>query len=141
MVVFPCISLQKMAALNMINGLNVNLDNLSAPSSATIQYLLKVPTPFYKMIEKYHQGQETQMQRRDLRAGKQKGVAHSLNAQEMHVELSWSGQLPCHVNETYKVNNKGQLVVKGVMEVNGEKYIVEQVYNKEDNTPLNSSEC
>ncbi|KAH7615648.1 hypothetical protein Ndes2526B_g09607 [Nannochloris sp. 'desiccata'] len=133
--------IQKMAAISMINGLNVNLNDSRDPSSATIQYLLKVPTPFYKIIEQYHQGLETQMQRRDMRAGKQKAVAHSLNAQEMHVELSWSGQLAGHVNETYKMNSKGQLIVKGVMEVDGEKFVVEQVYNKEDNTPLKSSEC
>jgi len=125
----------------MINGLNVNLNDSRDPSSCTIQYLLKVPTPFYRIIEKYNQGQETEMQRRDLRAGKQKAVAHSLNPQEMHVELSWSGQLPGHVDETYKMNNKGQLVVKGVMEVNGEKYVVEQVYNKDGNSPSKSSEC
>jgi hypothetical protein len=70
-----------------------------------------------------------------MRAGKQKGVAHSLNAQEMHVELSWSGQLPGKVHETYTMNTRGQLVVKGVMEVNGEMHVVEQVYNKEESSP------
>ncbi len=125
----------------MINGLNVNLDNSHDPSSATIQYLLKVPTPFYKITEQYRQGQETHMKRRDMRDGKQKAVTHSLNSQEMHVELEWFGQLSGRVTETYTMNKKGQLVVKGVMEVNGEKYVVEQVYNKEDSTPLNASEC
>ena len=80
------------------------------------------------------------MKRRDMRAGQQVAVTHQLNAHEMHVELFWDGKLPGHVHETYSMNSKGQLVVRGIMEVNGEKHVVEQVYNKEGNTPLSPSE-
>ena len=118
-----------MAAMNIINGLAVKVND--SQSSATVQYLTKTPIPFYKVCENFRKGEETHMKRRDLRAGKQRAIAHNLNKDEMKIELAWDGDLPGHVHETYHVNNKGQLVVRGLMEVNGKKYDVLQVYNKE----------
>lgn len=118
-----------MAAMNIINGLAVQLNDTH--DSATIQYLTKTPIPFYKVREQFRKGEETQMKRRDLRAGQQRAFAHTLKKDEMQVDLAWGGELPGKVAESYQVNSKGQLVVKGVMEVNGKKFDVVQVYNKE----------
>ena len=113
--------------MNVINGLAIDL---SAEDRATVKFRTKVPIPF-KVTETFHRGQETQMARRDLRAGKQRAFTHSLGAQEMTVELEWGGDLGGRVHETFTVDEKGQLVVRGVMELQGQKYDVLQVYTKE----------
>lgn len=79
----------KMAALKMVDGLAVDLSPDAA--SATVRFLTRVPTPFYSIQESYAKGKETHMGRRDLRAGRQRAVAHALGPRGMAVELKWEG--------------------------------------------------
>jgi hypothetical protein len=120
----------KMAALKMVNGLAVDISPDAA--SATVRFLTRVPTPYYSIKESYAKGRETHMGRRDLRAGRQRAVAHALGPRCMSVELKWDGDLPGRVMETFEVDDEGRLVVRGKMEVGGKTYDVRQVYRRED---------
>lgn len=119
----------KMAALKMVDGLDVDLAPDAA--SATVRFLTRVPTPFYSVKEAYARGRETHMARRDLRAGRQRAVAHALGPKAMAIELAWEGELPGRVMETFEMDDQGRLVVRGKMEVGGQTYDVTQVYCRE----------
>jgi hypothetical protein len=70
------------------------------------------------------------MQRRDLRRGQQRGVAHTLAPDAIRLEISWGGQLPGRVDEEFRLNARGQLEVRGLMDLGGKRFDVRQLYNR-----------
>jgi hypothetical protein len=120
--------MQKVAAMNFVNGLRVEL----GPSQETAKVQFLATVPFYKVTEEYKRGEETTMKRRDLRRGEQRATAVDLRHDAMHVDLQWDGYLPGKVSESFVVNSRGQLVVRGIMQVNGQVFDIRTVYNKED---------
>ena len=118
-----------MAAVNMINGLAVHIDDKKG--HAVVEFLTTAPIPFFKVTEEYKLGEETTMQRRDMRRGEQRAVLHTMQPHSMKVEVTWEGEVAGRVEETFFLEEGGTMVVRGVMDIGGKKYDVRQVYVKE----------
>lgn len=96
---------------------------------ATINFLTRIP--FYKVSEEFREGQETRMKRRDLRPGQQRAIAECIEQDEMRVNIAWDGDMPGRVHETFQLNERGQMIVRGTMIIGDRELVVTQVYNKE----------
>lgn len=121
-------NMQKKAALALMDRLHLAVDE---DQTATLRFITKIP--FFNIVETYKLGRETRMQRRDLRGGQQRAIAHEISENRMHVEIVWDGECGGRVKERFLLNEStGRLEVEGTMEMNhGEKVKVYQVYTRD----------